>query len=298
MKEENKSLGYVALYRSLMDWEWYQDGNTTRVFIHCLLKANHQPKKWRAITVETGTFISSRGAIAAELGLSDKEVRTALRHLSETGEVTSKSTNKYTIYKVENWDLYQGKGQQEAGKGPAKGRQRATNNNDNNDNNENNKRDNNDNNDNNETIPHKSPRKPQDISPAAELGRVVSEYTPNPDLRSKLIKFMESRKRRNRPVDPEAMNMLLENLSGLAKDDAGKIAIVDQTLMNGWNGFFPLSGNRDPEPKSVPDWYGDTGENNEMDPALLEKALRIQRDLQEENEEIWKNSNEMQGGDE
>ena len=118
MKEENKSLGFVSLYRSLLDWEWYQDGNTTRVFIHCLLKANHQPKKWRGITVETGTFISSRGAIAAELGLSDKEVRTALRHLSETGEVASKSTNKYTIYKVENWDLYQSKGQQRASKGP------------------------------------------------------------------------------------------------------------------------------------------------------------------------------------
>lgn len=138
MEEENKAQGFVALFRSLLDWEWYQDANTMRVFIHCLLRANHQPKKWRGIVVDTGTFISSRSVLASELGLSEKEVRTALKHLAETGEVASKSTNKFTLYKVNNWEKYQQKGRQEgtqrAGKGPAKGQQRATNNNDNNEN--------------------------------------------------------------------------------------------------------------------------------------------------------------------
>lgn len=223
MKEENKSLGFVALYRSLLDWEWYQDGNTTRVFIHCLLKANHQPKKWRGITVETGTFISSRGAIAAELGLSDKEVRTALRHLLETGEVASKSTNKYTIYKVENWDLYQSKGQQEgqqeAGKGPAKGRQRATNNNENNDNNENNKR-----------------------SKAFDPMQIVQESYSDRQILDAWAAFFEMRSGlKGGAVKSEHQTKLLMNsLEKYARTDAERIEVINQSIMNCWKGLFPL----------------------------------------------------------
>ena len=223
MKEENKSLGFVSLYRSLLDWEWYQDGNTTRVFIHCLLKANHQPKKWRGITVETGTFISSRGAIAAELGLSDKEVRTALRHLSETGEVASKSTNKYTIYKVENWDLYQSKGQQRASKGPAKGQQRATNNNDNNDNNENNKR-----------------------SKAFDPMQIVQESYSDRQILDAWAAFFEMRSGlKGGAVKSEHQTKLLMNsLEKYARTDAERIDVLNQSIMNNWKGLFPLKENR------------------------------------------------------
>lgn len=227
MKEENKSLGFVALYRSLLDWEWYQDGNTTRVFIHCLLKANHQPKKWRGITVEAGTFISSRGAIAAELGLSDKEVRTALRHLSETGEVASKSTNKFTIYKVENWDLYQSQGQQEgrqeAGKRPAKGRQRATNNNDNNDNNENNKR-----------------------SKAFDPMQIVQESYSDRQILDAWAAFFEMRSsvKGGAVKSAHQTKLLIASLEKNARTDAERIDVLNQSIMNNWKGLFPLKENR------------------------------------------------------
>ena len=64
--------------------------------------------------------------------------------------MASKTTSKYSIITVLNYDLYQDKGKQEgsqrASKGQAKGKQRATTNNDNNNNNEN-----------NETKEHKTP---------------------------------------------------------------------------------------------------------------------------------------------
>ena len=39
------------------------------------------------------------------------------------------------------------------------------------------------------------------------------------------------------------------------------------------------------EVKGEPDWYGDTGENDEVDPELLAKALSIQAELQAEAEQ-------------
>ena len=128
--EENKQKGFVKLYRSLLDWEWYQDANTMRLFIHCLLKANYKPKKWQGIVVEAGSFVSSRSKMALELGMSEKEFRTAMKHLQDSGIVASKSTNRYTVYTVLNWNLYQEEGRQAASKwpaeGPASGQQRAT----------------------------------------------------------------------------------------------------------------------------------------------------------------------------
>ena len=41
------------------------------------------------------------------MGLSVREIRTALNNLKSTSELTSKTTNKYTLIKVENWALYQ-----------------------------------------------------------------------------------------------------------------------------------------------------------------------------------------------
>jgi hypothetical protein len=33
--------GYIKLYRSLLKWEWYDDSNVFRVFMHLLLTANY-----------------------------------------------------------------------------------------------------------------------------------------------------------------------------------------------------------------------------------------------------------------
>lgn len=36
--------GWISLYRKILNWEWYSDANTFRLFIHLLLQANHEEK--------------------------------------------------------------------------------------------------------------------------------------------------------------------------------------------------------------------------------------------------------------
>lgn len=112
MEEENKSKGFIKLYRSLLTWEWYGDINTRLTFMHMLIRANYADQKFEGKVIPRGSFVSSRAKLSAEIGISERNLRTALNHLKMTGEVTSKSYSKYTIYTVENYDLYQGTDQQ------------------------------------------------------------------------------------------------------------------------------------------------------------------------------------------
>lgn len=99
--------GYILLHRSLLDWEWYSNANTSRVFIHCLLKANWTDGRFEGIEVPRGSFVSSYGAMAEELNMSLQNVRTAISHLISTCELTSKGHAKFTVFTVVNYDSYQ-----------------------------------------------------------------------------------------------------------------------------------------------------------------------------------------------
>ena len=100
-------MDYIKLSRKILEWEWYSDINTSRLFIHMLLKANWKEGKFRGTTVPRGSFVSSIGKLAEETQLTNREIRTAISHLKMTGEVTSRAYAKYTVFTVKNYCLYQ-----------------------------------------------------------------------------------------------------------------------------------------------------------------------------------------------
>lgn len=100
-------MDYIKLSRNILSWEWYSDINTCRLFIHMLLKANWRESNFRGTTVPRGSFVSSIGKLAEETQLTPDEVRTAIKHLIRTHEVTKQSYSKYTVFTVKNYDLYQ-----------------------------------------------------------------------------------------------------------------------------------------------------------------------------------------------
>ena len=95
-------LDYIKLSRKILDWEWYGDVNTCRLFIHMLLKANWKDGRFQGADVPRGSFVSSISKLSAETSLSVREVRTALSHLEQTGEVTHKGQAKYSVFTVKN----------------------------------------------------------------------------------------------------------------------------------------------------------------------------------------------------
>ena len=77
------------------------------MFLHLLITVNWTDKKWKGQEIKRGSIVSSYEKLATETGLSVMQVRTAIKKLRSTGEITSKSSNKNTVFIVNNYDLYQ-----------------------------------------------------------------------------------------------------------------------------------------------------------------------------------------------
>jgi len=118
--------GWIKIHRKILEWEWYDDINTKVLFIHLLLTANHEDKKWRGILIKRGQKLTSLAHLAEETRLSVKNVRTSLTRLISTKEVANHSTSKYRIVTVNSYDDYQVAGNV-VGKQPANSRQTSGN---------------------------------------------------------------------------------------------------------------------------------------------------------------------------
>ena len=99
--------GYVKLYRSLADWEWFKDVKTAHLWMYILLRANYEPSTFMGIKIRRGELLESQQSMAEATGLSRQSVRTALKHLKSTGEITYRVTRYGTHIKVHNYALYQ-----------------------------------------------------------------------------------------------------------------------------------------------------------------------------------------------
>jgi hypothetical protein len=107
MKKQNQISGFVKVFRSFTEWEWYDQSETVHLFLHLLLKANHKPNKWRGYQIDRGQLITSIDHLSKQLGLSVQTVRTVLKRLELTGEITRQSTNRNTMITICNYDDYQ-----------------------------------------------------------------------------------------------------------------------------------------------------------------------------------------------
>ena len=220
-------MDFIKLYRDLFEWEWYSDINTCRLFIHMLLKANWKEGNFRGTTVPRGSFVSSICKLSEETSLTIREVRTAISHLKSTGEVTCKTYSKFTIFTVENYSKYQTSDTQS-------------------DKQETSKRHSNDiltttieekkegKNKRKKEVPNGTKKKTAEYYPGDEkLNRAFADY-------------VEMRRQIKKPLTDRAMSLAMGKLKQLAAVPPGEmdndlaIEILEQSILNSWQGLFPL----------------------------------------------------------
>lgn len=98
--------GYFPLWRKITDWGWYKDSNTKSLFLHLLLTCNHKESDFLGHKIPKGHCVHGVKELSAVLGLSIMQIRTSIKHLKSTNEITTTSTNRFTIYKLNNYDKY------------------------------------------------------------------------------------------------------------------------------------------------------------------------------------------------
>ena len=98
---------YIYLRKKILDWQWYSDTPTRSVFIHCLLRASWKETEFKGVKFGRGQLIDSNETIAKDLGLSIQNVKTAINHLKDSGDLTSLKIGRTRIITVVKYDLYQ-----------------------------------------------------------------------------------------------------------------------------------------------------------------------------------------------
>ena len=100
--------GWVKFFRSIIDWEWYDDPNTFRMFFHLIVTANHKDESWRGRTIKRGQKLTSVRHLADELSIDEKTVQRCLRNLQSTREIKVEPSRNGTLITVRKYDDYQG----------------------------------------------------------------------------------------------------------------------------------------------------------------------------------------------
>ena len=144
--------GYIKFWRKTIDSRIFKDPNLLKVWLWCLIKANHKGQWIKMetgkgcvdIRIEPGQFVFGRDSAAVSLDMKSSSVRNRIEKLKNMKNIGVNSDRQYSIITIINWDVYQPATEkqdsdvdsdvdrQRTGKGQAK----DTNNNDKNDKND------------------------------------------------------------------------------------------------------------------------------------------------------------------
>ena len=98
---------YIKLFHKMLTWGWYGDTNTFRVFMHILLRANYKESEYLGHKIGAGECVFGYNAWSEELGLSVRQLRTAISHLKSTNEIRVRATNRFSVITVVKWEFWQ-----------------------------------------------------------------------------------------------------------------------------------------------------------------------------------------------
>ena len=99
--------GYIKIDRNILKWGWYNNIKTCHLFFHLLIRANYKEGIFMGTKIERGQLATSHGNLGNETGLTVDEIRTALRHLESTGEITVTRKPRYIVITVVKYSEYQ-----------------------------------------------------------------------------------------------------------------------------------------------------------------------------------------------
>jgi len=99
--------GWVKLYRQFLDWEWAGDPKMVALFVRLLILASNRDTTWQGVELKRGEAVVGLHALSSASGVSVRGIRTCLSRLELSGEIIKKSTNKFTVLTICNYEKYQ-----------------------------------------------------------------------------------------------------------------------------------------------------------------------------------------------
>lgn len=108
--------GWIKLYRKLLESPVFDSEKGLKIWVWCLLKANHRDKVIfigrQRLLVKKGSFIMGGHNAQEILKIARSTIFHWLHILEREGMVSIKKTNKYTVVTIPKWNDYQDDWQQ------------------------------------------------------------------------------------------------------------------------------------------------------------------------------------------
>ncbi len=106
-----KNKGFIALYRDIFDWEWFDDVYVFKLFVCLIMLANHKTKKHKGVQIKKGSLVTSVKVLSEKTKLSETSVKNSLKKLISTGDIIEEiKPNKHRIITIKNYNKYQSVG--------------------------------------------------------------------------------------------------------------------------------------------------------------------------------------------
>lgn len=111
--------GFIGLHRKLMDNPVWADPNYLKLWIYCLFKASHKAHDQlignQIVKLERGQFITGRFSLSEDFNkgvkpkqrVNDLTLWRYLNNLEKFEMLNIKTTNKYSVVTIVNYDVYQ-----------------------------------------------------------------------------------------------------------------------------------------------------------------------------------------------
>jgi hypothetical protein len=211
--------GYIKLWRKAMDAGWIKNHKLWAFWTWCLLKATHEEYDaivgLQTVHLLPGQFVTGREIGSAETGLTVQEYRTIMSFLKKAGNITIKSTNRYSIVSIVNWETYQASkndinqpnNQQVTNNQPAPNHI--------------------------QTHENKKNEKKKDNS---NTDFILPDWLP----KEQWADFLEMRVKIRKPLTEKAKLLAINKLKELAETGNDPGDVLNQSTLSAWLGLFPL----------------------------------------------------------
>lgn len=215
------SNGWIKLHRKLLDNPIVmKDSEYLAVWIYLLLNASHAEYPvlfgGKKITLQPGQLITGRKSIASTLCISESKVTRILESLKSEHQIEQQTSNKNRLVSIVNWEHYQQSEHQI---------EQQLNN--------------------NRTTTEQQLNTNKKNKNIKEDKEII--YSDSQELNEAILSFIEYRKSIKKPMSERAVSLLLGKLNKMSGSIQEQIEILNQSILNGWQGIFPLkneSGNR------------------------------------------------------
>ena len=233
--------GYIKLYRSLLEDPIWTNSTAEQcvILIQLLFFVTWKPKKWdvfgRQFTLNPGQGFVSIREFSKICGheISYQNVRTAFKRFGNLGFLTQEPTQRGTLITIVNWRKYQGlidDANASANASLTQGQRTA-----------------------NATIKEEGKKDKKDKNSKNDkkdknkdiFQKIIKEFSAgNEPLEQAITDWIDMRASLKKPVSTErALKLNLDKLFKLSNGfQPDMLDIVNQSIMNSWQGFFALKG--------------------------------------------------------